>query len=242
MDDFASMLTFELKEDLARRYFGTRKQIENDKIAYLSSLAESSTTGRQDVVHCITKICTLLGSADLCTVFFKFTGLPQDFLNTPLQPHDIVTSKRLIVEFKRRGITRRRRYRNTLYHLYSLLEKEVATYCEDYEENQLLYDDICDEINKFRRNFDLTTIFQFLREIDNPDRGRTSELGYQARHAGLRQADNDMEIQFPEAPQSIMVPIKRVQPLADAAGQLNELAGKGYAYTYLRKSQAKSGH
>lgn len=230
MEDFANVLAFEIKEDLAKRYFGSRKKIENSSALYSESLLHTSEKGNLNVIACIDQIYFLLANDKLCSDFFKLTGLPQDY-SPPLGSivHTSL-SNQFPANIKLKGFTRRQRYRNALRFLYTQLEEEVSNYLEEYQELQDFHEDIRKEIKQFYRNFDLTTILQFLREIDNPDQGRDAVFDSQLTTPNRHNLDATLKIKYPEPPETLLVPIKPILSLQKVTNNLNTFSQQGYSF------------
>lgn len=229
MDDFANIFAYEIKEDLAKRYFGCRKKLENDSSFYLKSLVKSAEEKKIGIHDVLIRIYCFLKIDELCCTFLHFTHLPEEFSRTALIPGKILNINDLPTEKPQGGFTKKQRYKNILFHLYFLLEESIADYCYRFAELEKLHNDLCSEIKKFERNFDLQSILQFLREIDDPDRGKALILNNQPNNLKNYHKANDMTITAPHPPSTIMTPIKRIKPLQAAKDQRVILAHQGFS-------------
>lgn len=235
MEDIANILAYEIKADLAKRYFGCRKQLENDSSDYLTALLDLSTQGKHNISSTLAKICSLLSARDIYLSFLHFTRLPEVFFCTPSDIAQITQPQNLIAEFHPWGMTRKRKYTKTVHLLYSQLEKDVLHYCDDFSKVQNHYDCICSDLKSFYKNYDLSTTLQFLKEIDDPDKGRATLLNNQPNTDRNNCIDAKLQIPRPSPPAPTMPPLHPITPIKEATGQLNSYIQRGYAVFYKQR-------
>ncbi len=176
MDDFTKAITYQLKQDIANRYFGFRKSIETESSRYLLNLQSANQKYAAEIKTDMQRMYCLLQSDLLYHSFVTFTKLPSEIWNCPIDPQSPSQWQLLFSDLKGEGLTRRRRYRNLVYQVYRLLTSDITAYQEIFIRLEEDHEDICREIDLFYRKNDLPGILNFLREIDNPDGFRSGLL------------------------------------------------------------------
>lgn len=227
MDNLTKALTYEIKQDIANRYFGFRKRIETEANQYLEKLQNVDQECANGIHTDVQRMQCLLRKDELFRSFMKYTGLPAAIVN--LEYSQAAAQCRLLFKnLKGEGLTRKRRYRNLVYQTYSSLARNVAEYHLTFEKLAEEHEDICQEIDLFYRKNDLSGILNFLRELDNPDRAR-SGIPYEDG-AGLagRNIDQELRITPPPPVTSRMHSLKQLLPLQAAKPMLNELIKQAY--------------
>ncbi len=228
MEDISKALVYEIKQDIANRYFGFRKQIETDSSQYLLGLQGVDEKYAINIATSMQRMHCLLQNDRLFSSFIQLTGIPESFGNLHADPHSPVEWQRLFVGLGGKGFTRRRRFRNLVYQVYRLLTDDINAYREIYTNLDEEHEDICKEIDRFYRMNDLSGILNFLREIDNAD----------SMHSALLSADNptlagqNMEKElriFPPPAVTTRMPLLPELPLFDAAREkLDSLASEAF--------------
>ena len=166
MENIENILALEVKNELAKRYFGFRKIIEEDTASYFEKIRKVSEELEATVGHNLVRLYGLLNLQSLLQQFFKLTAIPENlfadaYINTTPVRDDIFTQQKF------RGLTRKGCLHNMFFDTYESLEKNINSYIESY--NTLVEDHatISEQINLFYRKNDIHTIFQFLRSLDN---------------------------------------------------------------------------
>ena len=75
MDDFAKTLAFEVKKEIAERYFGFRKIIEEDSDDYQQEVINSALLLETEIGFDLLRIYALLQKDELIKEFYTLTGL-----------------------------------------------------------------------------------------------------------------------------------------------------------------------
>jgi len=75
MEDFAQTLAFEVKKDIAERYFGFRKIIEEDSNDYQKEIIESTLVLETKIGFDLLRIYALLQEDSLIKEFYTLTNL-----------------------------------------------------------------------------------------------------------------------------------------------------------------------
>jgi hypothetical protein len=229
MEDFTKALAYEIKQDIANRYFGFRKRIETESNQYLEELQSAGKELAADIIAEVERMHCLLRKDDLFRAFIDFTGLPDELTNkmscsmacsiaNPQCPSQWQT---LFAGLKGKGLTRRRRYRHLVYNVYRSLCDNIAAYRDIFTRLEEEHEDICKEIDSFYRNNDLSGILNFLREIDNPSGFHAGAL--QADRASLagRNMDQELRISPPPPVTTMLYSLIQPPPLQEAKSTLD---------------------
>ena len=75
--DIAKVLGYELKKEMAERYFGFRKVIEEDTLDLQRQMDLQSRTTEQAVGQCLVRVYILLGNEALVQEFLLLAGLEE---------------------------------------------------------------------------------------------------------------------------------------------------------------------
>src|SRR5210317_1416888 len=122
VEDF---LAVELKREIAERYFGFRKMIEedtldlNEKIKYQLSILEKR------ISYELIRIYILLTDEKLIHEFMELTGWEERLFYDPYITESPTIRKKVFKGMKIRGLTKAGRYKNLLFDTYSRLVSHV---------------------------------------------------------------------------------------------------------------------
>lgn len=166
MENIDNILALEVKNELAKRYFGFRKVIEEDTAAYFEKIKNTSMQLEETVGHDLVRIYCILNQKNLLQQFFKITGIPENlftdaYINTTPTKDDIITQQNF------RGFTRKGCLHNLFFDAYDCLFKDIEAYYEAFSDLVHDHDTISEQIRLFYRKNDIHTIFQFLRSLDS---------------------------------------------------------------------------
>ncbi len=166
MENIENILALEVKNELAKRYFGFRKIIEEDTAAYFENIKKASQQLEETVGHDLVRIYSILNQQSLLQQFFKLTGIPENlftaaFINTAPAKDDIITQQKF------RGFTRKGCLHNLFFDAYDCLFIDTLAFREAFSRLVLDHETIREQIRIFYRKNDIHTIFQFLRSLDS---------------------------------------------------------------------------
>lgn len=166
MDNFDSFITFEVKKEIADRYFGFRKIIEEDTKSYLKKILESSLELENKIGIDLVRIYTLLNDEALIQSFLELTGLPQRLF---VDSHINTSPKKECIfdREKPRGFTRKGCLQNMFFDTYDKLFMHTEEYREVLKQLTEDQETIREQINLFYQKNDITSILQFLRSLEN---------------------------------------------------------------------------
>ncbi|MFN2353750.1 MAG: hypothetical protein ABR512_04395 [Desulfopila sp.] len=201
MDNIDKHLSVEVKQDIAKRFFGFRRTIEKDTGTYLQNIERAAIELEQSVGHDLVRIYHLLKEHDLISRFRQLTELAEGFffdafINTEPRKQAIINNQ------KKRGFTRKGCLHNLFFDAYEQLYNDILNYQKTYNSLEEDHATLCEQINIFYRKNDIETIFQFLRGLDN---GSMGETGFAQNRIAGKKLDAKLRL-TPPAPVSELLP------------------------------------
>ncbi|WP_456431854.1 hypothetical protein [Thermosulfuriphilus sp.] len=228
--DLVESLTTQVKKDIAERYFGYRRLIEED-IAHLKEEAarlEGMIYRRIAPDFC--RIYIMLKDLELIKDFLRLVGLKETIFYDDYLTQSKTIRRRLFKGLKVWGLTSHGRFRRLLMEIYERLRRNIHEYREALGELKTKEALVAKEIKHFEENFSLSEILSFIGELDRLDTGTSlveemSEVGAREelekamRIPPLRPPSRDL----PDLPEFPPLPVvrKELKRLADAAWPLH---------------------
>jgi len=225
MEDITKILSFEVKKEIAERYFGFRKRIEDDTGLYQQRLTASSLELESSIGFDLIRIYILLHDEQLIHRFIRLIGLPQEFFYDPYFVQSASIRRRVFSGMKPRGWSRRSRFRNMFYDIYESLAGHIESYRKTLSELTEEQETIREQINLFYRKNDIDSIMSFIRRIDNPD---PSELMATATIDAQHGLDEKMRLHPPLPACDLLPTITPLPPLGAVRPQLKQLVNEAY--------------
>ncbi|MDT8334857.1 MAG: hypothetical protein RQ753_04095 [Desulfurivibrionaceae bacterium] len=215
--DISKVMTYEIRKEMAERYFGFRKLIEEDKAALAKAIRRQTITVEQTVCIDLVRIYTMLKDRRLIDRFLAISGLEEALFYDEYVVSSPTIRAKIFAGIKAGGLTRSGRFTRLLLGCYELLVDHVGRYREKFgellEEREL----IKEEIELFYRKNDIDTILGFLRSLD----GQGNEmLAAPLPVGGARILKEKMEV-LPPAPVESHLPL--FPPLVPMPGIRKEL-------------------
>ncbi|WP_163337026.1 hypothetical protein [Desulfopila sp. IMCC35008] len=229
MEDITDFLAFEVKKEMADRYFGFRKQIETDTAAYIDKVARTTFELENNIGLGLTRIYILLHQKSLITSFIALTGLPADFFFDPYFLESATIRKRIFVDISSRGFTRKRRLINLLFDTYNTLNAAVQHYSDNLARLSEEHETIKEEIKLFYRNNDIDSIMTFIRRLEAPGGDMNGMLhGGQTVQINQR-LSSKLRLQPPLAAEELLPTLPLLPALKTIKPQLSQMAEAAYA-------------
>jgi hypothetical protein len=230
MEDFAKAIAYEVKQEIASRYFGFRTRIERESDDFLARLRG---TGQELDARLRLDLCRmqfLLWEPRLFCEFLLLTGLPKEYAFGLIKPQAAPLVQELFPAMRGKGFTRWRRFHMLATTIYLTLGENIAAYYEAYLDLQEEHAEICEEIAIFERNNDLSDILCYLRNLDvsDSDRSRLLPSGPTV-HAGTP-FEQDLRIPLPVPVEKILIVLKLLPPLGEIEEQFTGLLKQAYAH------------
>ncbi|MBU0673049.1 MAG: hypothetical protein KJ950_00220 [Proteobacteria bacterium] len=213
--DISRVLTYEIKREIAERYFGFRKLIEEDKQDLALKIQRHVMTSEQLICFDLVRIYIILRDRRLINEFLTLTGLREEIFYDEYLVSSPTIKSRVFEGIKGRGLTRAGRFTNLFFGSYALLVDHVDDYREKYGELLETREFINEEIKLFYRKNDIGSIMGFLRNLEPsqtashfqpPPQGR----GNEELERKLRVVPPDpLEHQLPVIPP--LIPLTRIR-------------------------------
>jgi len=167
--DIGKALAYQVKREIAERYFGLRKLIEEDKHALSSMLAELDQIYQQKIGRDMVRIYCILKRPELIDEFLSLTG----WKGRPFFDEYMVDSptirKRMFEDMDLHGWFNQSRLNHLLIDSYERLFKNAKEYRKrrfDAIDEALL---INEEIKQFENKFSLDEIMSFIKMLGSGD-------------------------------------------------------------------------
>ena len=230
MEDISKALVYELKQDIANRYFGFRKQIETESHQYLAKLRSVDEKYAGNIAMDMQRMHCLLQNDQLFTIFIQFTGIPESIGNFHTDSQSPAQWRRLFTGLRGKGFTRKKRFRNLVDNVYLLLAGDSDAYRKIFIELEEEHEDICNEISRFYRMNDLSGILNFLREIDNPGTMHSSLLYANTSTLAGQKMEEELRISPPPAVTTRMPMLPQLPLLETARPTLDSLTDQAFIH------------
>ncbi len=219
MEDIANILAFEIKKEIAERYFGFRTQIELDSKEYMQQVKSYAVEFENRIGYDLLRLYILLGSEKLIHIFIVSIGLPEGFYFDPYILKSSTIKERLFSDVTPRGFSQKSKHCNFMFKTYISLCENIDKYRRIHLVLSKEHENICKQISAFSRNNDLELIFSFIRQFEDSDPGRTASLLDGAPPGSNGQFYEELSIQPPpNTEQSLSLlpqlpPIKQIKPV-----------------------------
>ncbi|NTV15812.1 MAG: hypothetical protein HGA96_18095 [Desulfobulbaceae bacterium] len=219
--DISKVMAYEIKKEMAERYFGFRKLIDDDKLKLAIQVRRQTMTSEQRIVMDLARIYILLKAQVLIKRFLTLTGLEEELFYDEYLVSSPTIRARVFAGMESRGLTQAGRFKNLLLDCYELLVADVAAYREKFGELLDTREFIGAEVKLFYQKNDLSSMLGFLRQLDSD---------HNAGLAGpvVARFGEDLESKLViEPPEAIEHHLPVIPPLVDPVrirGELKKLA------------------
>jgi hypothetical protein len=176
MQDIDQMLSIEVKKEIADRYFGFRKLIEEDIQNYDDQVLSSIRRMEQKIGFDLVRLYILLKNGQLIHDFFQVAGLDERLFYDPYLTESPTIEKRVFADRDVRGLTRNSRFRNMGLDTYEDLRRHINGYRKNLQQLRLEQETITEEIKLFYRKNDLGIIMGFLRGLGGTSAHKAGDM------------------------------------------------------------------
>gem|GEM_PF-640560 len=176
--DIGKALAYQVKREIAERYFGIRKIIEDDS-ANLQQLISRLKELYNGLAVPLLRIYILLGEQDLAEEFCSLVGWKDQlpfFDREKVAGMDETVLRELFENRRPAGWFATSKYADLLLDAYRDLYRHYLKYRDLLEETEDELAVVQEEINMFRSNYSLDDILTFLSELDRTDMGVSASL------------------------------------------------------------------
>ncbi|MDH3391299.1 MAG: hypothetical protein OEL85_05840, partial [Desulfobulbaceae bacterium] len=165
--NFEDIMAVELKKEIAERYFGFRKMIEEDELDLMQKMKYQISILEKRISFELIRIYVLLKDEALIQHFMELTGWEERLFYDPYITESETIRKKVFKGIKVRGLTKGGRFKNLVFDSYERLVEHVEHYRGDFEEIETTRETINEEIKLFYRKNDIGNIMGFLRSMDS---------------------------------------------------------------------------
>ncbi|MBU0945966.1 MAG: hypothetical protein KJ804_15505 [Proteobacteria bacterium] len=229
MEDFSQTLAFEVKKEIADRYFGFRKIIEEDSNYYQQEVIASTLLLEKRIGFDLLRIYSLLQENHLITRFFELTKLDDVLFFDTYVSHSPTIRKRLFADQRVRGFFRKWRFRNMFVDVYTALGDHVDSYREKFASLVEQHEIIEEEIKLFYQKNDISGIMLFLRKLDGANAGTSGSMSGTIDSEGAIAIEQKMRLQAPQSVEKFLPSIPAIPPFSSIRSELNKLINEAYS-------------
>jgi len=228
VEDFAKSLAFEVKKDIAERYFGFRKIIEEDSTAYQQEVITSALSLENEIGFDLLRIYALLRDDTLIHHFYELTKLGDVLFFDSYVTTSSTIRKRLFENRKTRGFFKKSRFSNMFFDVYDELLGHVEKYRASLAALVEEHDMIEEEINIFYKKNDISGIMVFLRSLDG-DSTKSGTMTGGIHASGNISIENKMRLHPPESAEKLLPILASIPPASAIQNDLKQLVKKALA-------------
>lgn len=224
--NFEDILAVELKREIAERYFGFRKMIEEDTLDLTEKIKFQLSILEKRISYELIRIYILLKNDRLIHEFMELTGWEEKLFYDPYITESPTIRQRVFKNIKIRGLTKAGRFKNLIFDAYSRLVEHVGHYRENLEDIERRRETINEEIKLFYRENDIGNIMGFLRAMEG---GGSEESMIVSPDAGAVDTfEHKMRIESPPPIDPELITIPPLAPLPAISRDLKKLADRAY--------------
>lgn len=221
-------ISHEVQKDIADRYFGFRKLIEQDIGDYGDKVLASSARLEQKIGFDMIRLYILLHDQQLIEEFFELAGLEQMIFYDPYLTESETIKKRVFQGQIPRGLTKKGRFFNMVFDTYHSLSEHIEGYRRTLEELIEEREAIADEIKAFYKKNDLTTIMGFMRSLSDANLYKAGSMEGGLTPLTGDQLDQKMKLQPPPPVEDLLPELPRLPPLPEIKKQLKNIVKRAW--------------
>lgn len=225
---FENIMAVELKREIAERYFGFRKMIEEDKLDLMQKMHYQLSVLEKRISFELIRIYILLQDDGLIQHFMELTGWGEERLfYEPYITESETIRKKVFKDIKVRGLTQAGRFKNLAFDTYERLVEHVGHYRANLEEIETIRATINEEIKLFYRKNDIGNIMGFLRSMDSTG-GSEDSMGISPTAGSTGAFEDKMRLTEPPPIDPELIGIPPLIPLPNISKELKKLIDKAF--------------
>lgn len=229
MLDLNTTLAFEVKKEIAERYFGFRKIIEEDTNAYQKNIIAGAMELEDKIGFDLVRLYVLLQDNSLIKDLFRITGLGKILFYDQYISKSPTIRKRVLADIPVHGFTRKRRFHNMFFAVYDSLEQHVADYRDRILELAEDQETIQEEINLFYQKNDISGIMLFLRGMDGTTPGSSGPMAGALDTDNTSTMEQKMRIQPPGPVEKFLPILSPIPPAKEIQNELKRLVDTAFS-------------
>lgn len=220
------VLAYELKKEVAERYFGFRKLIEEDKLELADKIRQFSFILEKRISFDLIRIYILLKDYELIKAFLKLINLEEELFYDSYLTESQKIKERVFEGLSVRGLTRYNCFYNLVEDCYERLLFHTDRYREKFDELLVDHDNLKEEIKVYYRRNDFGSIMGFLRSLGDVDRSGGMQGGMEI---GLvQELEKKMQIETPPPIEHYLPVIPPLPPFKSIVSDLKPLIKRAF--------------
>lgn len=219
-------LGLELKRELAERYFGFRKLIEEDKLSLSEKINHHAFILEKRITFDLVRIYILLAEEALVQEFTTLVGWHEKLYYDNYLGTSVTIRRRIFKGIGVRGLTRSGRFKNLVFDAYERLEEHVGFYREGLEALRQEQAVINEEIDLFYRKNDFTSIMGFFRGLGGDS--MSSGMNGKIESGQAESFEEKMRIEYYQPIEQQLPIIQPMAPLQTISRPLKKLVERAY--------------
>ncbi len=164
--DISKALAYQVKREIAQRYFGTRKLIEQDIAGLKDMITRINKRYENRFAMALIRVYSLLMDRDIINQFETLIGCKEPLFYDRYVNHSATIRKRLVHKLHPHGWLKKSKFINMVLDSYRLLYREYNAISELEAEAREELSIIREEIKIFRNKYSLDEIMSFIRNLD----------------------------------------------------------------------------
>ena len=226
--DTENFLALEIKREIAERYFGFRKIIEEDTHALLEKIDAQLLLLEKGISYKLIRLYILFRDEALIDQFMELTGWREKVFYEPNLTESSSIREKVFQDIKIRGFTKFGRFKNLVFDTYERLEARVELYRQNLEEIKTSRETINHEIDLFYRENDIGNIMGFLRSMEGT--GSQESMGVTPEAGSAETLEHKMRIEKPPPLDQELITLPRLASLTTIRKELKKLCKKAYKH------------
>lgn len=220
------IMAAELKQEIAGRYFGFRKLIEDDKLDLEQKVREYSFILEKRISFDLIRLYILLRQDELIHQFLELTGLNERLFFDPYLLESPTIAQRVFECQRFKGWTRRGRFVRYGLTCYENLAFHIGQYRSKVAELSKMRGDIAEEIKVFYQQNNISAILTFLRALGDEKATGAMQGGVET---GLAEGlDHKLRIEPPQPIEQLLPALPALKPLEEVRRALKKLFSAAY--------------
>lgn len=220
------VLAYEIKKEIADRYFGFRKLIEEDKLGLVEKIRQYSFILEKRISFDLIRIYILLKDETLIQSFLDLVNIEKRLFYDSFLTHSHQVQERVFEGVRVRGLTRFNCFRNLMEDCYERLSFHTDCYRQKFEELLEYQATIDAEIKMFYRQNDFGSIMGFLHSLGDTSQSGGMEGGMEV--GLLHELEKKMNIETPPPIEHYLPIIPPLPPYKSISKDLKQLQQKAY--------------
>lgn len=220
------VIAYEVKKDIAERYFGFRKLIETDKQDIETKIKHQSFVLEKRISFDLIRMYILLKDQDIIDSFLDIVSLDKELFYDPFFKDSSTIRQRVFEGVEVRGFTKSGKFKHLVLDCYERLETHISQYREKFAELQEANETIAEEIKVFYQQNDLGSILGFLRSLGSTGTSGALEGGMEM---GLAQSlEKKMAVPPPLPIEHFLPVIEPLPSMKSISKELKKLINRAY--------------